>query len=80
MVTLHIWVPANTKLSAINPFIADSNWNYLASDWTGTFTTNAWNTFTIQIPAGANPAYLGVEFDASAYWTGTCYIDSITID
>jgi chitinase len=75
----HIWIPATAKLSAIDPFIADSKWNYLSGAWTSTFTPNAWNTFEVSIPAGSNPAYLGVEFDASAFWMGSCYIDSVMI-
>jgi hypothetical protein len=80
VVTVHIWIPATAQLSAINPFIADGNWNYLAGAWTSTFTPNAWNTFQIQVPAGSNPAYLGVEFDSSRFWMDTCYIDSVVIN
>ncbi len=78
-VTFRIWVPAAAKLSAIDPFLADSNWNYVAGAWTSTPTRNAWNTYTVQIPEGVTVSYLGVEVDSNAFWFGSCFVDSIAV-
>src|ERR1019366_2284573 len=39
-----------------------------------------WNTLTYTVPANAvSPfAYLNLQFNTSAAWTGTCYVDSIS--
>ncbi len=83
-VTFHIWIPANSKISWIQPYVmqgAAGSWT-----WTGNYQdisalqTNAWNTLTVKVPAdAATPlAQLGVQFTTSASWTGNCYIDSIS--
>ena len=38
----------------------------------------AWNTITVTVPADAvNVAVLGVQFDVTAAWTGTVYVDNV---
>jgi len=79
-ITFHIWIPSGAKISAIQPFVQDHNWNwignYVAS---GSLTFGAWNTITVTVPGSAvTPMQkLGVQFFTSAAWTGTCYIDAI---
>ncbi|HEY3783127.1 MAG TPA: glycoside hydrolase family 44 protein [Fimbriimonadaceae bacterium] len=83
-VTFHVWIPSGCLLSAIQPYVqqgASGGWTF-----TGTYTalsalkTNAWNTITVTVPTNAvTPLYeLGVEFDSSVAWTGTCYVDSVS--
>lgn len=81
-ITLHIWIPANSGLIDINPFITDTSWKWLASDYKGitALTPGQWNTFSFTVPTTGATEYgeLGVQFDSSKAWTGRIYIDSIT--
>jgi len=82
-VTFHVWLPLGCNLSGIQPYVlqnATGGWT-----WTGAWlnvsslTLGAWNTVTVTVPANASPLYsLGVQFNFSASWSGTCYIDSVS--
>ena len=78
-ITFHVWIPSGHKISSIQPIIQDHNWVW-TSTYYGSFTANAWNTLTYTVPANAvSPfAYLNLQFNTSAAWTGTCYVDSIS--
>jgi hypothetical protein len=78
-ITFHVWIPSGHQISNIQPIIQDHNWNWTGT-WYGSFTANAWNTLTYTVPANAvSPfAYLNLQFNTSAAWTGTCYVDSIS--
>jgi len=78
-ITFHVWIPSGHKISSIQPIIQDHNWTW-TSTYYGSFTANAWNTLTYTVPANAvSPfAYLNLQFNTSAAWTGTCYVDSIS--
>jgi Cellulase (glycosyl hydrolase family 5)/Fibronectin type III domain len=78
-ITFHVWIPSGHKISNLQPFIQDNNWNW-SSSWYGSFTPNAWNTLSLTVPANAvSPFhYLGIQFNTSAGWTNTCYIDSVS--
>jgi hypothetical protein len=78
-VILNIWIPCGVELTSINPFIADQSWNFLAGAWTSSYTANDWNTFVILIPADSKVGYLGIEFQSSAAWMNTLYLDSIAV-
>ena len=80
-ITLHVWVPGGSKITALQPYIQDHN-NTWTSSWYGSFTANAWNTLTLTVPTNAvSPLNaLGVQFFTSAGWTGTCYIDSVSYE
>ena len=80
-ITLHIWVPSGSKITALQPYILDYNYAW-ASSWYGSFTANAWNTLTLTVPTNAATPLqnLGIQFITSAGWTGTCYIDSVSFD
>jgi hypothetical protein len=83
-VTFHVWIPANSQITAIQPYVqqgASGGWA-----WTGNWQpisglqTNAWNAVQVTVPSNATtPLYqLGVQFfTGSTAWTGTCYIDAI---
>jgi hypothetical protein len=78
-ITFHVWIPSGYKFSNLQPFIQDFNWHWTGS-WYGSFTPNAWNTLTYTVPSTAvSPFhYLGIQFNTSAGWTNTCYIDSVS--
>ena len=67
------------QISALQPYMQDYNWNWTSS-WYGSFTPNAWNTLTLTVPANAVAPFnnLGIQFNTSAGWTDTCYIDSVS--
>jgi hypothetical protein len=80
-VTFHVFIPSGSTIDAVQPFAlqnASANWAWTGT-WQGGLKANAWNTFTITVPTSAvTPLYgIGVEFQASAAWTGTLYVDSI---
>jgi hypothetical protein len=77
-ITFHVWIPAGSKITTIEPYLQDYNWAY-ASNATSTFTAGAWNTLTLAVPATAVTSFnrLGLKFTTSAAWTGTVYVDSI---
>ena len=79
-ITLHVWIPSGSKVTALQPYIMDHNSTW-SSSWYGSFTASAWNTLTLTVPANAvSPLNaLGVQFFTSAAWTGTCYIDSVSL-
>jgi len=83
-VTFHVWVPAGSGLTAVQPYAqqgAAGSWA-----WSGNYqpianlTANAWNTMTVSVPPGAaTPLYqLGVELDTGGAWSGTVYVDSVS--
>jgi len=79
-ITFHVWIPSGSTITALQPYIQDHNYNW-SSSWYGSFTANAWNTLTLTVPANAvSPLQsLGVQFFTSAAWTGTCYIDAVSL-
>ena len=78
-ITFRIWIPAGHKISNLQPYLQDNNWGWTSS-WYGSFTPNAWNTLALTVPANAvSPFhYLGIQFNTSAGWTNTCYLDSVS--
>jgi len=79
-ITFHVWIPSGIQVSALQPYLQDYNWNWTSS-WSGSFTANAWNTITLTVPTNAvSPLQsLGIQFITSATWTGTCYIDAVSL-
>jgi hypothetical protein len=78
-ITFHVWIPSGYKISNLQPYMQDNNWAWTSS-WYGSFTPNAWNTLSLTVPANAVAPfhYLGIQFNTSAGWTNTCYLDSIS--
>jgi hypothetical protein len=77
-VTFHVWVPAGSAITTIEPYATDYNWGW-TSNPTGSFTAGAWNTVTLTVPSTAITPLnrLGLRFTTSGAWTGTVYVDSI---
>ncbi len=78
-ITFRVWIPSGHKIANLQPYLQDKNWGW-ASSWYGSFTPNAWNTLALTVPANAVAPFhnLGIQFNISAGWTNTCYIDSIS--
>ena len=78
-ITFRIWIPSGHNISNLQPYLQDNNWGW-SSSWYGSFTANAWNTLSLTVPANAvSPFhYLGIQFNTSAGWTNTCYLDSVS--
>ena len=79
-ITFHVWIPSGSKVATLQPFLQDNNWGG-ASGWYPSLTANAWNTITLTVPTNAATPLqrLGIQFITSAAWTGTCYIDSVSL-
>jgi hypothetical protein len=77
-ITFRVWIPSGSKISNLQPYMQDYNWNWTSS-WYGSFTPNTWNTVALTVPEDAMEPfhYFGIQFATSAGWTNTCYIDSI---
>ncbi len=80
-VTFRLWIPAGSTITTIEPWLQDYNWNWYQS-WYNSYTPDAWNTFTLTIPADVTApfVYFGLRLTTSAGWTGTCNLDSISWD
>ena len=80
-ITFHVWIPAGSKVTTLQPYLQDHNWAWTAG-WYPSLTANAWNTITLMVPTNAvSPLQsLGIQFITSAGWTGACYIDSVSFD
>jgi len=78
-ITFHVWIPSGYKISNLQPYLQDNNWVWTSS-WYGSFTPNAWNTLNLTVPSTAVSPFhnLGIQFNTSAGWTNTCYIDSVS--
>ena len=79
--TFHVWIPAGSQITALQPFVMDKNYVWTSS-WYGSFNANAWNTLTLTVPANAvSPlSAVGVQFITGGAWSGTCYIDSVDVE
>ena len=78
-ITFHVWIPSGYNISNLQPYMQDNNYSW-SSSWYGSFTPNAWNTLSLTVPANAVSPFhnLGIQFNTSASWTNTCYIDSVS--
>ena len=78
-ITFHVWIPSGYKISNLQPYMQDNNYSW-SSSYYGSFTPNAWNTLTLTVPSTAISPFhsLGIQFNTSAGWTNTCYLDSVS--
>ena len=78
-ITFHVWIPSGSKINSIQPYIQDHNWNWTWGN-SASLTANAWNTFTLAVPQTETTPFqnLVIQFNTSAAWTNTCYVDSIS--
>ena len=79
-ITFHVWIPSGSQVTWVQPYIQDHNYTW-TGNYYGSFTANAWNTLTLTVPTNAvSPLQsLGVQIATGAGWTGTCYIDSVSL-
>jgi hypothetical protein len=77
-ITFHVYIPAGSQVTAIEPYLQDYNWNWFSNPTTS-FTPGAWNTFTVTVPStSVTPLQsLGLKLTTGAAWTGTVYVDAI---
>jgi aryl-phospho-beta-D-glucosidase BglC (GH1 family) len=77
-ITFHVWIPAGSQVTKIEPYLQDYNWAWTSAPTT-TFTAGAWNTLTLTVPPTAVTPLkmLGLKITTGAAWTGTVYVDSI---
>lgn len=83
-VTFHVWVPAASTLTAVQPYAlqgAAGGWAW-AGSWRSISSLQAgnWNTITVTVPSNAAAlAELGVVFSLSGAGGGAAaYVDSVT--
>src|ERR1022692_434251 len=78
-ITFHVWIPSGYKISNLQPYMQDNNYSW-SSSYYGSFKPNAWNTLSLTVPANAMSPFhsLGIQFNTSAGWRNTCYIDSVS--
>jgi hypothetical protein len=84
-VTYHIFVPTGSLVDWVQPYVQEIAPSYVFTATVGgaQFVTAAnigtWLSYTVVVPGNALMiGTLGVQFHASAAWTGTVYVDSIT--
>jgi len=78
-ITFHVWIPSGYNISNLQPYLQDYNYTW-SSSYYGSFTPNGWNTLTLTVPSTAVAPFhnLGIQFNTSAGWTNTCYLDSVS--
>ncbi len=78
-INFHVWIPSGYKFFNLQPYLQDNNWAWTSSRYVS-LTPNAWNTLSLTVPANAVAPFhnLGIQFNTSAGWTNTCYIDSVS--
>jgi chitinase len=69
-------------LTDIQAFFMDAKWTWTSVTVNASsLKPNAWNQVSVTVPSNAVPAFteIGLQFDWSAAWTGTIYVDSVTV-
>jgi chitinase len=90
VVSFEVYVPSaalstaagSSLLTDIKAFFMDANWA-----WTSTtvnaanLKANAWNKVSVTVPTNAVTPFteIGIQFDFSKAWTGTIYVDTVTV-
>jgi hypothetical protein len=80
-VAFHIYVPAGTGLSSMQPYVLESgSFRFTGTNTVaGAFSLDGWTTVTVTVPTNAMPILrLGVQFVSSGTWTDTVYLDGIS--
>jgi hypothetical protein len=80
-ITFHLFVPAGSTIDWVQPYVQEGAPNFV---WTGAYTlaagltAGAWNTITLKVPtSSAAISWIGTQFNVTATWTGTVYLDAI---
>ena len=81
-VTFHVQVPVGAPIDWVQPYVKTGAPGYV---WTGvtvappSLTPGAWNAIVVTVPSpSATIQEIGVQFDVTAAFTGTVYIDTVT--
>jgi hypothetical protein len=83
-VSLEVYVPAAslTNLNDIQVFFMDAQWKWTSNTVSAAnLKANAWNQVSVTVPAGAVTPFteVGLQFDSKAAWSGTIYVDTVTV-
>jgi chitinase len=83
-VSFEVYVPAASlpNLKDIQAFFMDAKWTWTSATVNASnLTANAWNQVSVTVPTGAVPTFteIGLQFDSVAAWSGTIYVDSVTV-
>jgi len=84
IVAFHVWVPAGSSLAWVEPLVEQGTGTSAVITSTkvpiASLHTNAWNTITVKVPSNAQVPLtrIAVNFNTTATWKGTCYIDAVT--
>lgn len=80
-VTFHVLVPLGAPIDWVQPYVKTGAPGYV---WTGvtvappTLTPGAWNAIVVTVPSpSATIQEIGVQFDVTAAFTGSVYIDTV---
>jgi chitinase len=83
-VSFEVYVPAASlpHLKDIQAFFMDARWTWTSVTANASnLKANAWNQVSVTVPTNAVPAFseIGLQFDSVAAWSGTIYVDSVTV-
>ena len=83
-VSFEVYVPAASlpHLNDIQAFFMDARWTWTSSTISAaSLKANAWNKVSVTVPANAvkNFTEIGLQFDSKAAWSGTIYVDTVTV-
>jgi hypothetical protein len=79
VVTFHVFVPASAPIGSIQPYVLDKGFQFTGTRiYAKDLSLDAWTTVKVSVPADAAAIIrMGVQFDATATWTGTVYVDGV---
>ena len=84
IVSFEVYVPTASlsHLNDIQVFFMDANWAWTSTTVNASnLKANLWNQVSVTVPANAVSAFteMGLQFDSVAAWTGSIYVDSVTV-
>jgi chitinase len=83
-ISFEVYVPSASlsNLTDISAFFMDAKWAWTSTTVSASnLKANAWNQISVTVPANAVATFteIGLQFDSVAAWTGTIYVDSVTM-
>jgi hypothetical protein len=79
-VTFRVFIPSSAPVTAIQPFVADHNWQWSAS-WTpvGAAQKGSWQTVTVMLAPGATLPVreVGIKLYQSGSYNGPVFVDAV---
>jgi GH18 family chitinase len=83
-VSFEVYIPSASlsNLTDIMAFFMDANWAWTSTTVSASnLKANAWNQVSVTVPANAAATFkeIGLQFDSPAAWSGTIYVDSVTV-